>query len=245
MKHLVLIKIKFMNKTLKILISSFFAVVCIFSFTTTTHAERFIQLVRTTPSFDFGPPATCSNTVTTYYSDGTSSSTTTAGTARQITRGDGTVVWSCSGIIMKNDSMNSDSGFLLNDINTNKFTVRGPMYGDKNSTDVKLLQTVILKNGQNIAVDGNFGPGTRSELIRYQLMYRLPGTGTFNKETRVFMENGLNGPSMETGDIGSTDQLSNASSKLSKIKSEISKMVDILSKLSQQALAMESLLKNQ
>ncbi len=62
-----------------------------------------------------------------------------------------------------------------------------PKIGDKKKENVRQMQFVLKNDGFLKVVDGNFGPGTKTALMKFQLKNNLPATGIFNPETKALM----------------------------------------------------------
>jgi peptidoglycan hydrolase-like protein with peptidoglycan-binding domain len=68
-------------------------------------------------------------------------------------------------------------------------TVREGSNGDA----VRAVQTLLVKNGRSVAVDGAFGPGTKSAVINFQSAHGLTADGIVGPQTWQQLEGSGNG----------------------------------------------------
>lgn len=243
-----------MDKKYKIFISGLFAVMGVFMFSSHASAIAYFNMS--------AEPPTC--TISTQNEDGTWTNepgVVTYHSLGEFMRCSPVGSWAArrhnvnmpianptnkSGETGSTDYPRNEKGMLFSD--------KGPTFGERNSLDTKILQSVLNRDGQNIIIDGNFGPATKTGLMRYQGKYRLlPANGVFNPTTRTFIETKypklvetsiVTEPTAPvTPAVNEVVSLKDASTKLEKVKLEIAKMTDMLAELSKQAMALEAFLK--
>ncbi|MDQ5971314.1 MAG: binding 1 protein [Patescibacteria group bacterium] len=198
-----------MKKFLKIGLGSFVFILMFVSFTGFIFAKEVkYEVGRTTKYLGHDPDSgrnLCQVTIT--YSDG---STYTVGGEM---KGDGTKIWCDTRGYSANKNPQEDGiyggGAILPTTGASQvFDAKTPVLGNKNNTNVKKIQLVLKNEGLISAVDGNYGSMTKSAITKFQKKYKLPASGTINKETKALLitkfinpdEAGVNSVSAE-GDI--------------------------------------------
>lgn len=210
--------------------------------------------VVTGTSVQYGPDQHCQVNTTYSYRDPDGSTGTytliKGGTTRMNSQG---ITYCDTAGAFKNDTRIKDVSVKF-DGNNNlvPFSDSPVNPGAKNNNDVGVIQIVLLNEGFVTAVDGNFGPSTKTGLMKFQAKYNLIQTGTFDAQTKTLMEQKLRDLGRKGESSTPTQKpapsaevsLNTTTTALQKIKNEISELTKSLSKLSQQASALMATLPN-
>jgi peptidoglycan hydrolase-like protein with peptidoglycan-binding domain len=70
---------------------------------------------------------------------------------------------------------------------TMKTIVPTVAYGHKNKNSVRAVQRLLVKNGYSVAVDGAFGPATKSAVVRFQKAHSLSADGVVGRVTWSYL----------------------------------------------------------
>jgi peptidoglycan hydrolase-like protein with peptidoglycan-binding domain len=84
---------------------------------------------------------------------------------------------------------------------TRKLGDRTLRLGDR-GTDVKQLQKLLMNTGIKVTADGNFGPGTKTAVQRFQRVARLAASGTAGRKTIAALRHASSGSAAQVAGSG-------------------------------------------